>query len=180
MDEIDYRILEILQCNGRIPMKKLAEQINMSTPATIERVKKLEGRQAIQGYKAVVRPDRVGREVSAFLMISLSEEKRCRFYQYVNESNCVIDVYELAGRFSEMVYISCRDMEEFLNTMHDLYAIGTTETYLITDRIKTGIYQLNSDPNSTECRDRKEQKPAELFSISERRNYSTRKKEFAF
>ena len=141
MDQIDFQILEILQRDGRIPMKKLAEQISMSTPAVIERVKKLEENQSIVGYHAVVRPDRVGREVSAFMLVSVERDRRDAFYRYVRESDNVIQASELAGRFTALLEVSCPDMEEFLKTVYDFYDMGTTETYVITDLIKSGVYK---------------------------------------
>ena len=86
MDATDFKILEILQSDGRIAMKKLAEQINMSTPATIERVKKLEENQGIVGYKAIIRPDRVGREVSAFVLVDIHRDQRTDFEQTFDEA----------------------------------------------------------------------------------------------
>lgn len=148
MDATDFKILEILQSDGRIPMKRLAEQINMSTPATIERVRKLEERQAIVGYKAIIRPDRVGREVSAFIHVAVDREQRDAFYQYIRTSDSIIDAYELAGRYTAVLYVSCPDMEEFLKTVYDLYKMGNTETYVITDLLKSGIFR-----RTTESRD---------------------------
>ncbi len=145
MDATDFKILEILQSDGRIAMKKLAEQINMSTPATIERVKKLEENQGIVGYKAIIRPDRVGREVSAFVLVDIHRDQRTDFYRYVKSSGSVIDAYELAGRYTALLYISCPDMEEFLKTVYDLYDMGNTETYVITDLIKSGIFRRIPD-----------------------------------
>lgn len=141
MDAIDFRIMEILQSDGRIPMKRLAEQINMSTPATIERVRKLEESQAIVGYKAIVRPDRVGREVSAFILVEVRREQREAFYQYIRSSDSIIEAHELAGRYTALLNVSCPDMEEFLKTVYDLYDMGNTETYVITDLLKSGIFR---------------------------------------
>lgn len=42
MDQIDEKIIDILQKNGRISMQKLAKELPMSVPATCDRVKKLE------------------------------------------------------------------------------------------------------------------------------------------
>lgn len=145
MDATDFKILEILQSDGRISMKRLADQINMSTPATIERVRKLEENQAVVGYKAIIRPDRVGREVSAFILVEVHRDQRAAFYQYVKSSDNIIDAYELAGRYTALLYVSCPDMEEFLKTVYDLYDMGTTETYIITDLIKSGIFRRIPD-----------------------------------
>lgn len=70
MDNTDFKIIEILQQNARISMQRLAQEINMSTPATIERVRKLEESGSIVGYRAMVRPERVGRDIVAFVMIT--------------------------------------------------------------------------------------------------------------
>lgn len=145
MDTTDFKILEILQRDGRIPMTQLAQAISMSTPAAIERVKKLEAAQAIIGYRALVRPDRVGKEVNAFVLVSVEQARRAAFYQYVKASDSVIEAYDLAGRYTALLSVSCADMEEFLKTVYDLYAMGTTETYIITDLVKNGIYKRPSD-----------------------------------
>ena len=126
MDATDFKILEVLQRDGRISMKRLAEEINMSTPATIERVRRLEDNQSIVGYRAMVRPDRVGRECSAYILISVNQDKRSTFYDFVKGDDRVIEVYELAGRFTAILYVSCR---------------GNPETYQITDVVKSGIYR---------------------------------------
>lgn len=145
MDATDFKILEILQSDGRISMKKLADQINMSTPATIERVRKLEENQSIVGYKAIIRPDRVGREVSAFIQVEVHRDQRTAFYQYIKSSDNIIEAYELAGRYTALLYVSCPDMEEFLKTVYDLYDMGNSETYVITDLIKSGIFRRIPD-----------------------------------
>ena len=145
MDSIDFQILEILQRDGRISMKKLAEQVSMSPPAVIERVRKLEENQSVVGYKAVVRPDRVGREISAFILAAVDRGQRERFYRYLRESDNVIEAHELAGRFTALLQVSCPDMEEFLKTVYELYDMGSTETYVITDLIKSGVYKRTAE-----------------------------------
>lgn len=145
MDQTDFRILEILQQDGRITMKKLAEQVNMSTPATIERVRKLEENQSILGYRALIRPDRIGHEVGAFVMVAVDRPQRDQFYNYIREHDCIIEAYEIVGRFTVMLHMSCSNMEEFLKTVYDLYDLGSTETYVITDLIKNGVYKRAID-----------------------------------
>lgn len=145
MDQTDFRILEILQRDGRITMKKLAEQINMSTPATIERVRKLEDNKSILGYRALIRPDRIGHEVGAFMLVSVDQAHRDQFYNYIREHDCIIEAYEIVGRFTAMLHVSCSNMEEFLKTVYDFYDMGSTETYVITDLIKSGVYKRAID-----------------------------------
>ena len=53
-DAIDLQIIDALQEHGRIPLVKLAEQVGLSAPSVIERVKKLEDGGIITGYHASV------------------------------------------------------------------------------------------------------------------------------
>src|SRR5262245_50870617 len=51
VDSLDEQILAALQANGRLTMKALAEQVGLSSPAMIERVRRLEERGVIAGYR---------------------------------------------------------------------------------------------------------------------------------
>lgn len=56
MDEIDKEILVCLQENGRLSITELGKKVRLSNPAINERVKKLEERDIILGYRAVINP----------------------------------------------------------------------------------------------------------------------------
>ena len=56
IDDIDCAILAELQANARIPFAELGRRVGLSTPAVIERVHRLEERQVITGYRAMVDP----------------------------------------------------------------------------------------------------------------------------
>ena len=60
VDSLDEQILAALQENGRLTMKSLAEHVGLSSPAMIERVRRLEERGVISGYRAVVAPAALG------------------------------------------------------------------------------------------------------------------------
>src|SRR5579863_8329706 len=70
MDQINWRILASLQQDARLSMAELGRQIGLSPPATAERVRRLEDAGVIEGYRAVVNPKALGRNVLAFLRIS--------------------------------------------------------------------------------------------------------------
>jgi Lrp/AsnC family leucine-responsive transcriptional regulator len=72
LDDIDLRILSILQDNGRAHLAEIAKEVDLSSPAVMERVKKLEARGIIKGYQAVLDPKRVGKDVTAFIGVSVA------------------------------------------------------------------------------------------------------------
>lgn len=156
MDEIDLDILEILQKDGRISMKKLAEQIHMSSPSTIERVRRLEENRSILGYRAVVRPDRVGLQVNTFVLVIVDPNQQEELYRFVRESARIVAAYVLLGKYGLMLQISCPDMEDYLHTIYLIQKFGFTESYPICDLLKTECYKrltgvVHSDHNFVAC-----------------------------
>ena len=65
MDITDYKIIEILQNEGRISMKDLGKIVGLPSPAVSERVKRLEEAGVIEGYKAIINPNALGRVIKA-------------------------------------------------------------------------------------------------------------------
>ncbi len=141
MDMTDHKILELLQRQGRISMKNLAEEINMSTTATIERVRRLEENGSIVGYRAIIRPDRVGKEVLAYLLVSVQYGHREEFYRLIQTCDAVVQASEVAGSFTHLVEISCADMDEFQRLVYRFYDTGDVQTCIVLDNLKKGIYK---------------------------------------
>lgn len=67
LDEINWKILEELQKNARISFRKLADKVNLSPTAVIERVKRMEDDGTIAGYTVVINPRRVGYQLTALI-----------------------------------------------------------------------------------------------------------------
>ena len=78
LDEIDVKLLTMLQADGRISQHDLAESVGLSSPATGERLRKLEDRGIIKGFTAIVDPKPLGFDVTAFIAVGLDGS---RFYQ---------------------------------------------------------------------------------------------------
>ena len=70
LDEIDYKLLELLQQNARMSQHDLSEAVGLSSPATGERLRKLEERGVIRGFTAILEPKLLGRDVSAFIAVA--------------------------------------------------------------------------------------------------------------
>src|SRR5690242_9541160 len=69
LDDIDIQILQILQCDGRTSNTELAQRVDLAPPTVLRRVKILEERGYIKGYRAIVDPLKVGLSVTAFIFV---------------------------------------------------------------------------------------------------------------
>lgn len=69
MEDIDRRIIELLSADGRMSFTDLGKETGLSTSAVHQRVRRLEKRKVIRGYRAVVDPDALGLPLTAFVSI---------------------------------------------------------------------------------------------------------------
>ena len=71
MDNIDRRILTILQENARTPLKAIAEQVFLSSPAVSARIERLEQAGYITGYQAQLSSAAMGYQIKAFINLEV-------------------------------------------------------------------------------------------------------------
>ena len=100
MDIIDYKLLKCLKENSRENATNIGMKINLSTPAVIERIKKLENSGVIEGYTTIVNQRALGSEITAFISVSLEHPKYNEaFIQLVNDNAFIAECHYIAGDF---------------------------------------------------------------------------------
>jgi DNA-binding Lrp family transcriptional regulator len=75
IDAIDRRILAELQKDGRMTNVELARRAGISAPPCLRRVRRLEEAGIIRGYHADTDPQRLGWEVTFFVIVGLESQK---------------------------------------------------------------------------------------------------------
>jgi DNA-binding Lrp family transcriptional regulator len=74
LDQIDRRILSLLQAEGRMTNVELASRVGISPPPCLRRVRALEQAGFIKGYHAALDPQRLGFEVTVFAQVRLRSQ----------------------------------------------------------------------------------------------------------
>lgn len=131
MDVTDYRIIEILQKDGRISMKDLGKIVGLTSPAVSERVKRLEESGVIEGYKAIVNPDALGRVIKAFIHIALPSDKYDLFLDTARKDPRIVECHHITGDDCSLLKVIVKDMYELENVIDSIKSIGTTKTSVI-------------------------------------------------
>ena len=129
IDDIDCAILAELQANARVPFAELGRRVGLSTPAAIERVRRLEEREVILGYRTLVDPARVGLPVRAFVKVTVAGDKLAKFSSLVRTLPEVLECHRVTGAESFMVQVAVRDvahMEEVIDSMMPYVATNTS------------------------------------------------------
>ena len=112
-DKIDYRILHVLERDGRISNLRLAEQVNLSPSAVCERVKRLQREGDILGYQARLSRAKLGMEVVAFVEVHLDRmnpELMARFEDAVRARPAILECHLIAGTFDYLLKVLVSDM----------------------------------------------------------------------
>jgi Lrp/AsnC family leucine-responsive transcriptional regulator len=141
IDEIDYKILKILQDKARIPNVEVARQIGMAPSAVLERIRKLENQGFIDGYEVRLNPDRFGRSLVAFVFVTVSAHSAGEsFGDSVAQLAEVQEVHYIAGEDGYMVKVRVAGTRELGRLVRDVIGgmagVTGTRTRIVMDTIK--------------------------------------------
>lgn len=109
MDEHDRKILEVLMEHGRTTWADLAATVGLSPPSTAERVRKLEDRGVIRGYRTHVDPDSLGFPLLAFVSVSSADpDGHEALLSWAAETAEVQECHIVAGDYDYLLKVRCR------------------------------------------------------------------------
>ena len=112
INEIDRKILRILQENSRTTNAEIARQVGMAPSAIMERIRKLEERGVIKGYGAQLAGHAIGRGLLAFIFVRLEdmagESKAARAMARLPEA---LEVHHVAGEDCFLVKVRAENTE---------------------------------------------------------------------
>lgn len=129
MDQIDKKIVRILQSNAKISMKDLAEAVHLSSPSVTERVRKLEEQQVIEGYHAHVSLKKMNRLISALILF---ESKDCKsLANFCHNHPDVLECYRVAGEISYIVKLATNSVESLERFIDESMQYGTPSTNIV-------------------------------------------------
>lgn len=141
IDEIDKKILTILQKNARTPNAHIARELGLAPSGIFERVKKLEQRGIIKGYQASLDHKKLGRGVTAFLVLHSGD--RVGSIEGANRAakiSEVEEVYHIAGEDGFLVKIRCADNEELGRILREkigaIPSIKSSRTCVVMETVK--------------------------------------------
>ncbi|WP_125707081.1 Lrp/AsnC family transcriptional regulator [Companilactobacillus zhongbaensis] len=131
MNDIDQKILNYLQSNGRLSIKKLSEALFITAPAVSQQLKKLEENGYIKSYNAHLNFEKLGLKIKAFIQLEVSPDQKPEFYKYVDSIPNVIECDCITGPYSmilQAVFKSTEDLDDLINELHKF---GRTSTQIV-------------------------------------------------
>lgn len=118
LDEIDRKLLNILQLNSRITIRELSDKLHLSTTPIHERIKKLERSGYIKQYLTLLDPKLLGKKLIVYISVSLSNHTKDavdEFEKEMEKFDEVMECYYISGNSDFLIKIHCNDMEDYHN-----------------------------------------------------------------
>ena len=139
IDDIDVKILEILQRKGRTKRNDLAEAVGLSLPSAGDRLKKLED-GVILGYHAVVDAKKLGRDITAFIFVTVDSSKHFGlFLEHANALDDVLECHAITGEGSHLLKVrttNTASLEKLLAKIQAWSGVISTRTNLVLSTTK--------------------------------------------
>lgn len=131
LDDIDRNILRELQGDARTSYAELGRRVGLTTPAVIERVRKLEDAGIILGYRAEIDTAKVGLPITAFVRMSISGVDYSHIIEVAQQSNEVLECHRGTGGDSFIMKVAVASVEHLQEIIDKLTPYGITTTAII-------------------------------------------------
>ena len=143
MDSIDKHTLKALQQDGRKKNSELAKEVGLAPSTMLDRVKKLEDKGILKGYRAVVDPEKLGLKAQGFACISLDRHQVKDIELLENQIKMIPYVracYHITGRFDYLLHVVAPDISDLGNLIKEklatIHGMGKIETFIVYAEVK--------------------------------------------
>ncbi len=116
LDSIDKRLLQQLQDDASLSLNELAESVNLTSTPCWKRIKRLEDEGVIRKRVALLSPEKLKLELTAYVLIQTSHHSHQWYQQFadtVNGFSEVMESYRMAGEYDYMLKVQVADMKRF-------------------------------------------------------------------
>ena len=135
LDAIDTRLLNELQADAKISLKRVGEKVGLSAPAVMERVRKLEHAGIIRGYHAQIDARAVGIDVTGFIGVMIKDPERLgAFEEWVGGVPQVLECHHVTGAFTLLLKVKARNtsaLETLIRRIRSFEGVDGTETMIV-------------------------------------------------
>ena len=149
LDSIDFQILRLLQQNCKLSWGKIGEEVGLSAPSVIERVKKLEESGVVRSYQAILDARALGFDVTAFIGLLIAHPASIQAVeQEVTAVQEVLECHHVTGDYTLLVKVKTQNtqsLEELIRQIRSIDGVARTVTMVVlsthTERVAIDLPQ---------------------------------------
>lgn len=150
LDEIDLKLIDVLQRHGRTKRNDLAIAVGLSLPSVSDRLKKLEETGVITGYYATVDHKRLGKDITAFIFVRVDSSKHYNsFLDHARHVDDILECHAITGEGSHLLKVRTANtgsLEKLLAKIQAWTGVVSTRTNLV---LSTSKESMHIKPDNT-------------------------------
>mgnify|MGYP003184487438 FL=1 len=131
LDKLDKKILTLLTQNARMPVKDIAKQVSLTSPAVSSRIRRMEQQGVIGGYTVRLELPGSAHQVSALISVSIQPAQRDEFLAMLQNEPQVVQCFHVTGSHSFIAKAGCGSMQELEHLITRFQQLGPTSTQII-------------------------------------------------
>ena len=131
IDEIDVKILSVLQKDAAINVQELADKVGISKTPCWRRLKKLQQEGYIQKQVALLDRKKLGLSMMAYVQVTMLDHEIStlnKFLDFIEDSQFILECNAIAGNFDYVLKVVVKDTEQL-------------ETFLMRQLLSLGVIQ---------------------------------------
>jgi DNA-binding Lrp family transcriptional regulator len=139
MDETDVKILGKLLSDARLSYRKIADEIGVSPPTVLARVKKMENDRVIKFYSAVLDHERLGYDLTGIIEVTSAKGKIAEVEKHIAKFPNVCAVYDITGLTDMIVVAKFKNRAQLSNFVKKDLAlpyVERTNTHVVLITVK--------------------------------------------
>lgn len=131
LDQLNWRILDVLQTQGRASFAEIGRQVGLSAPAVAERIQKMEDSGVIEGYKAVLNPTKLGYSIRTIVQLQVKRDVFETTVEKLSNFPEVLDCYRTTGTSSLLILVAFTSMEHMEAFLNEILQFGEPVSSII-------------------------------------------------
>ena len=139
MDEIDIKIIGLLQEDSRLSFNRIAKELGISVGTAYNRIRGLEEKGVLKGYTAIIDPVKVGYQLTAIILIQAEGKHLLEVESEIARMDNAISVYDITGEFDVAVIARFKDrfdMNKFIKALLKMPYVKRTVTNVVLNVVK--------------------------------------------
>ncbi|QQS36550.1 MAG: Lrp/AsnC family transcriptional regulator [Ignavibacteriales bacterium] len=140
LDDLDIKILNMLQVNGRTKRNVLAEAVGLSIPSVSERLNKLEEKGVIEGYHAKLNKKMFSFDIMAYISVIMESSKHYKtLITKIEKMPQILECHSVLGEGSHLLKAVVKNteaLEKLLGEIQSWQGVIATKTTFVLSTIK--------------------------------------------
>lgn len=143
MDTIDYRILDILQTEARLPVTEIADRAGITKTPCTNRLKRMEDQGIIKGYSARLDTEALGAAYVVLVQVKLANTRHQTLQAFADAVKKVSEIqscFMVGGGFDYLIKLRCADLSSYRALLGDVIAflpgVETSSSFVVLDVVK--------------------------------------------